>query len=77
MWFIHRPKKQDVEGLPQHRNLGDAIEIIAHKEAVKEVAERAKAANQQLHDVLAENGFTLKIYLAAGGSPPKRSGKSS
>lgn len=45
-----------------------SIEIVAHKNATREVMKEAKKATDHLNDLLVENGFTLKIYLAAGGT---------
>jgi hypothetical protein len=51
------------------------IEIVANQEAQKEVIEKAKKASSELNQLLVQNGFTIKIYLAAGGKPPiKKSG---
>lgn len=47
-----------------------SIEIVAHKEAKKEVIEEARLANERLNKLLVQNGFTLKIFLAAGGQHP-------
>lgn len=43
------------------------VEVELHKGASEEAAQKAKEANQHLTELLAANGFTLKIYLAAGG----------
>lgn len=43
------------------------VEIMAHKNATAEAVQKAKNANQHLNELLLNNGFTLKIYLAAGG----------
>lgn len=51
------------------------VEIELHKTASEEAAAKAQATNQHLNDLLVENGFTLKIFLAAGGHQPKESGK--
>lgn len=48
------------------------VEIIANEEAKKEVIERAKKASSELNELLVQNGFTIKIYLAAGGHPPRK-----
>lgn len=48
------------------------VEVELHKNANQEAVEKAKKANEHLSDLLAANGFTLKIYLAAGGRPPKK-----
>lgn len=50
------------------------VEVELHKSASSDAAEKAKEANKHLNDLLVENGFTLKIYLAAGGK--KHKGKS-
>lgn len=52
------------------------VEIIANEKARDEVIEKAKQASNQLNELLVQNGFTIKIYLAAGGHPPiKNKGK--
>lgn len=45
----------------------DRVEVELAKGASKHAAERAKDVNQHLNSLLVNNGFTLKIYLAAGG----------
>lgn len=67
-WFNHK-RQEDlrIQPPPQSR-----VEVELHKDASREAAEKAKDANQHLNDLLIENGFTLKIYLAAGGKPPKK-----
>ena len=65
MFFKKRKEHQD--------KLHDSrVEVVVHKEATKEVVETAKAANRQLNNLLNNNGFTLKIFLAAGGKTNKR-----
>lgn len=51
------------------------VEVELHKDATIEAAEKAKAANQHLNDLLVGNGFTLKIYLAAGGHVSQKRSK--
>lgn len=53
------------------------VEIELHKSASEDAAAKAQQTNQHLNDLLVENGFTLKIFLAAGGHQPKESGKRS
>lgn len=48
------------------------VEIELHKGASEDAAQKAAQANQHLTDLLVENGFTLKIFLAAGGKPPRK-----
>ncbi len=55
-----------LEALPEEHKT--SIEIVAHKTATKEVLREAKKATEHLNELLVENGFTLKIYLAAGGT---------
>ena len=43
------------------------VEVVAHKLATKQVVNEAKVANEQLKNLLENNGFTIKIFLAAGG----------
>ena len=51
------------------------VEIIAADNARHEVIKEAKEVNQQLKKLLVENGFTIKIYLAAGGKQTKEDKK--
>lgn len=51
------------------------VEVELHKGASNEAAQKAKEANAHLTDLLAANGFTLKIYLAAGGHAPQQNRK--
>lgn len=41
------------------------IEVEIDKSASKEAVDKAKSASKHLNSLLVENGFTLKIYLAA------------
>lgn len=51
------------------------IEVEIDKSASKEAVDKAKSASKHLNSLLVENGFTLKIYLAAHNSAkPKRVG---
>lgn len=62
-WF--RTKQQ--ETATQEFESNSRIEIIAHKKATKSQINEVKKANETLNNVLDSNGFTLKIFLAAGG----------
>ena len=46
------------------------VEVIANREAKKEVIDKARQINKELNSTLIRNGFTLKIYVAAGGGHP-------
>lgn len=50
------------------------VEIEASRDATKEAIAEAREATHKLNTLLVDNGFTLKIYLAAGGKH-KRSSK--
>lgn len=67
MWFFNKSKKAQREDVAQ----AAVIEIEAHKDAQKEAVTIARNASKQLNTLLVNNGFTLKIYLAAGGTHPK------
>lgn len=64
MRLFTRKRKEDflIQPPPQSRVL-----VELHKNATEEAANKAKQANEHLNELLVENGFTLKIYLAAGG----------
>lgn len=47
------------------------VEVVVNKDATNQALAKAEEANQKLNDLLIENGFTLKIYLAAGGKNKK------
>lgn len=72
MGLFNRKKK---ENYSIHPPASSRVEVELAKGATKEAAEKAKDANQHLNDLLVENGFTLKIYLAAGHSLPKSGGR--
>lgn len=74
-WFSRSIRREDIHVEPP---ASSRVEVELHKTASKEAAEKAKTANKHLNELLVENGFTLKIYLATGGKiPPKnrRKGK--
>lgn len=74
MGLFKRKQKEDLNIQPP---ADSRVEVELHKAASKEAVEKANAANQHLNDLLIANGFTLKIYLAAGGQVhQKSSGKS-
>ena len=62
MSFFNRKKPVKVEAQHDSR-----VEVVVHKEATKEVVAQAKKANETLAKLLEQNGFTIKIFLAAGG----------
>jgi len=50
------------------------VEVELHKNASEKAALKATETNNHLNELLIENGFTLKIYIAAGGRQHKRDG---
>ena len=62
-WFCRKKEKEQ-----RAVNLTAPIEIEPHQEARREVVEQTKKVNEHLKELLVENGFTIKIYLAAGGN---------
>lgn len=67
-WFN---RKKKVEPIIVQPPAASRVEIELHKGATEDAAQKAQVTNQHLTDLLVENGFTLKIYLAAGGHQPK------
>lgn len=71
MWFR---KKKSQPPLTEDTNISitpnpmtSRVEVEVDKNANKEVKEKASEINTHVNDLLVQNGFTLKIYLAAGG----------
>lgn len=72
-WFSNTSKALPPdESEKQHDN---RVEVVVSKEANKEVVKSAKAANDSLNDLLKQNHFTIKIYVAAGGKQPRNPNK--
>jgi len=71
-WFKRKPKVEPIVVTPPATS---RVEIELHKNASEQAAKKADQTNEHLKDLLVENGFTLKIYLAAGGHQPKKVGK--
>lgn len=71
-WFNKIPKHTITSVVSVNDN---SIEIIAEKNAHKEVVRQAKEAQKKLDDLLEENHFTLRIYLATGGEIRKKQRK--
>lgn len=70
-WF----KRKQIENIYLEPPISSRVEVELNKTASREAAEKAKTANKHLNDLLVENGFTLKIYLATGGKPKTRRGR--
>lgn len=67
-WFKRKVK----EDYQIHPPVSSRVEVELAKGASKDAVEQAKNANDKLNTLLVENGFTLKIYLAAGGQLHKK-----
>jgi hypothetical protein len=63
-WFNRKPKVEQILVTPPPTS---RVEVELHKGASEEAAQKATEVNEHVKDLLLENGFTLKIYLAAGG----------
>lgn len=73
-WFRTRQETHDDNVDKQHLldvDTESKVEVVAHKKATKKTIDETIKVNQQLNKLLVENGFTLKIYLAAGGKHPQ------
>lgn len=66
--FCFKNKKK----LIQESAEDNRVEIVTQKNATRKVVEQAKIANQQLKELLEHNGFTIRIFLAAGGSTKRK-----
>ena len=64
MRLFHRKRKQDLNSETQHDG---RVEAVINYTTTKEAAQVAKEANARLKQQLADDAFTIKIYLAAGG----------
>ncbi len=71
-WFN---RKKEVPPMVIKPAATSRVEIELHKGASEDAAKKADDTNKHLTDLLVENGFTLKIYLAAGGHQPEKSTK--
>lgn len=71
-WFNHKSKSEPIVLTPPATS---RVEIELHKGASEEAAKKAKLTNQHLSELLLKNGFTLKLFLAAGGPAPSRGNK--
>lgn len=63
-WFKRNREEKPISIEPPAQS---RVEVELHKNANKEAKEKAENANAHLNELLVQNGFTLKIYLAAGG----------
>lgn len=68
MWF-KRKRKEDIVVQPP---VTSRVEVERAKGEGKEVKQQAMAVNNHLNDLLTANGFTVKIFIAAGAHPPKK-----
>lgn len=67
--FSRKKRNEQVQIAPP---LSSRVEVELDKTASRQAAEKAKLANQHLNEILVNNGFTLKIYLATGGKPKRK-----
>lgn len=69
--FTRKPKPQPIVLQPPAQS---RVEVELHKNASEQAAKKAIEINEHLKDLYYENGFTLKIYLAAGGQLQQKKG---
>lgn len=70
-WF---KKKQPTPDIVVQPNAASRVEVEVDKNARKEVKEAAKEVNTHVKNLLVENGFTLKIVLAAHNPSARNKG---
>lgn len=63
LWFKRKKQETPIIVTPPATS---RVEIELHKGASIEAAKKADAVNQHVKELLVENGFTLKIAIAAG-----------
>lgn len=63
-WF--KSKKKVERELVTHNA---TVEIVAGKDDLDKAKKQAQHESKKLNDLLVENHFSLKIYVAAGGMP--------
>lgn len=68
-WFNRKPNAAPIVVTPPATS---RVEVELHKGASEEAARKADEVNQHVKELLVDNGFTLKIYLAAGGKTKKK-----
>lgn len=67
MWSLfNRNKKSNQPPVVITPPPASRVEIELHKGASEDAAKKADMVNQHVKELLVENGFTLKIALAAG-----------
>lgn len=71
-WF--KRKKQEAPPVVITPPPTSRVEIELHKGASEDAAKKAEQVNQHVKDLLVENGFTLKIALAAGAQIHSKKG---
>lgn len=67
LWFKNKRKKQQSIKAQKIEK-----EIAVHKKAAKKTVATFKSAANEFNKDFKENGFTVKIFLAAGGKDPKQ-----
>lgn len=72
MNLFRKKRTEDIRLQPTQES---RVEIELHKSASKEAKQKADEVNAHVQDLLAANGFTVKIYLAAGGHLSTRNRK--
>lgn len=70
MGLFNRKKRVEPPVLATPQEKEAIIEIVAHKDAKKEIIDKANEVNAHLNELLVTNGFMVKIVLAAK-SPQK------
>ena len=70
-WF--KRKQKTTEPITIEPPVASRVEIELHKGASAEAAQKAQKINEHVKELLVENGFTIKIAIAAGyGAPHNR-----
>ena len=74
MWSLFNRKKNDTLPVVIAPPPASRVEVELHKGASEDAAKKADEVNQHMKELLVENGFTLKIALAAGAQIHSKKG---
>ena len=65
--FTRKPTPQPQHILQPRVSVKDDEQVKAAKDTVKNKSKKVVNTAQEFKQMIAENGFTLRIYVAAGG----------
>ena len=67
MWFKKSKEKKDAIAETQRLEHVVSVEIENHQNATDKTIKETQEVADKFNEVIRQNGFTLKIHVAAGG----------